>query len=85
MTRKTQMLIAGAGSAAGVYALTRILGRKHINTLPYGYGIKIKKAITVNAPPERLYAFWRRLENLKILVDELITERFSTIFIRTGS
>ena len=73
MTRKTQILIAGAGSAAGVYALTRILGRKHINTLPYGYGIKIKKAITVNAPPERLYAFWRRLENLRILVDELVT------------
>src|SRR5579862_164411 len=75
MTRKTQMLIAGAGAAAGVYGLTRLLGGKHINTLPFGYGIKMKRAVTVNAPPELLYAFWRRLENLPILFDNLVSIR----------
>jgi uncharacterized membrane protein len=73
MTRKTQMLIAGAGAAAGVYGLTRLLGGKHINTLPYGYGIKIKRAVTVNAPADPLYAFWRRTENLPVLFDNVVS------------
>src|SRR5215831_7421516 len=73
MTRTTQMLIAGAGAAAGVYGLTRLLGRKHINTLPYGYGIKLKRAVTVNATADQLYAFWRRLENMPVLFDNLVS------------
>ena len=73
MTRNTQMLIAGAGAAAGIYGLTRILGGKHINTLPYGYGIKLKRAVTVNASPDQLYAFWRRLENLPVFFDNLVS------------
>jgi uncharacterized membrane protein len=27
-------------------------------------GVKIDKSVTVNAPPERVYAFWRNFENL---------------------
>jgi uncharacterized membrane protein len=73
MNRKTQMVIAGAGAAAGAYAFSRLLGGKRIRTLPYGYGIKIKKAVTVNAPPEHLYAFWRKLDNLAVLFDNLIS------------
>jgi uncharacterized membrane protein len=73
MTRKTQLLIAGAGAGVAVYALTRVLGGKRINTLPYGYGIKMKKAITVNAPADRLYTFWRKLENLTVLFDNIIS------------
>jgi uncharacterized membrane protein len=73
MTRKTQMLIAGAGAAAGVYGLTRLFSGKHFKTLPYGYGIKIKRAVTVNAPTGQLYAFWRRLENLSILFDNVVS------------
>jgi uncharacterized membrane protein len=72
MTRKTQLLIAGAG-AAGLYGLTRLLGGKHINTLPFGYGIKMKRAVTVNAPADRLYAYWRRLENLPVLFNNLVS------------
>ena len=77
MTRKTQVLIAGAGAAAGIYGLTRLLGGKHINTLPYGYGIKIKRAVTVNASPDQLYAFWRRLDNLHVLFDNVISVKVS--------
>jgi uncharacterized membrane protein len=73
MTRKTQLLIGGVGAAAGVYGLTRLLSRKHINTLPYGYGMKLKRAVTVNASPEQLYAFWRRLDNLSIVFDNLVS------------
>jgi uncharacterized membrane protein len=73
MNRKLQILIAGAGAAAGVYGLTRLLGGKHINTLPYGYGTKMKKAVTVSAPPERLYKFWRKLEDLSVLFDYVIS------------
>jgi uncharacterized membrane protein len=73
MTRKTQWLIAGAGAAAGVYGMARLLGVKHINTLPYGYGIKMKRSVTVNSTAKRLYVFWRRLENLRILFDDIVT------------
>jgi len=69
------MLIASAGAAAGVYGLTRLLGGKHINTLPYGYGIKMKRSVTVNASADQLYAFWRRLENLSVLFDNVISVR----------
>src|SRR5437899_8899454 len=75
MNRKVQLLIAGAGAAAGVYGLTRLLGGKHINTLPYGYGIKVKRSVTVNASADQLYAFWRRLENLPVLFDNVISVR----------
>jgi uncharacterized membrane protein len=73
MNRKTQMLIAGAGAAAGIYALTRALGGKHIHTLPYGYGIKLKKAVTVNSSAEVLYTFWRNLENLPKVFDNALS------------
>src|ERR1051326_4615575 len=73
MTRKTQMLIAGAGAAAGIYGLTRLFRAKHINTLPYGYGIKMKRAVTVNASADQLYAFWRTLENLPVVFDNMIS------------
>jgi len=73
MNRNVQILIAGAGAAAGVYGLTRLLGRKHINTFPYGHGIKLKKAITVNASADRLYRFWRKLEELPVFFDNVIS------------
>ncbi len=73
MNRNTQVILFGVGAAAGIYGLTRLLGGKHINTLPYGYGLKIKKAVTVNAPAARLYTFWRTLENLPMLFDNFVS------------
>ena len=72
MNRKTQVLIAGAGVAAGFYAVRRVRG-KQINTLPYGYGIKIKKSVTVNASLEQLYSYWRNLSNLPKLFDNVLS------------
>jgi uncharacterized membrane protein len=72
MNRKTQILMAGAGVAAGFYTV-RALSGKHINTLPYGYGIKLKKAVTVNRPAELLYSYWRNLTNLPMLFDNLLS------------
>jgi uncharacterized membrane protein len=73
MTRKIQFLIAGAGAAAGAYGLARLFGGKRINTLPYGYGIKMKRAVTVNTSARRLYVFWRRLENLSVLFGNAVS------------
>jgi len=72
MNRKTQMLIAGAGAAAG-FVLVRTLTSKRINTLPYGYGIKLKKAITINAAAEALYTYWRNLTNVPKLFDDVLS------------
>jgi uncharacterized membrane protein len=72
MNRKTQFFIAGAGATAGFLAVRKFAG-KRINTLPYGYGIKLKKAITINAPAQQLYSFWRNLANLPKLFDNVLS------------
>jgi uncharacterized membrane protein len=72
MKRRNQVLIAGAGAAAGFLA-AKALSRKRINTLPYGYGIKMKKAVTVDCPPAKLYAFWRNLVNVSKLFDSALS------------
>jgi uncharacterized membrane protein len=71
MNRTTQVLLAGAGTAAGIYAVRRAFS-KTIHTLPYGYGIKLKKAVTVGSPAEPLYRYWRELRNLPRLFDNLL-------------
>jgi len=72
MNRKVQILIASAGAAAGFYAMRSVLG-KQINTLPYGYGIKFKKSVTINASAEQLYSFWRNLSSLTELFDNILS------------
>ena len=73
MNRETKWIIAGAGAAAGFYAVSRALGGKHINTLPYGYGIKMKKAVTVTCAAKHLYSYWRNLANLPKLFDNVLS------------
>src|SRR5579863_1587442 len=72
MNRKTQVLLAGAGAAVGLYAANRAFG-KTIHTLPYGYGIKLKKAVTVNGPAGHLYRYWRDLRNLPRLFENVLS------------
>jgi uncharacterized membrane protein len=72
MNTRIRMLIVGAGVAAGFYGVSRIIRGKQINTLPYGYGIKMKKAVTVKSTPESLYAYWRNLSNLPALFDNVL-------------
>ncbi|HEX9982950.1 MAG TPA: SRPBCC family protein [Thermoanaerobaculia bacterium] len=33
-------------------------------SVPYGKGVRVEKAVTINATPEMLYTFWRNFENL---------------------
>jgi uncharacterized membrane protein len=73
MNRKTQLIIMGAGAAAGFFGLSSALGRKRLNTLPYGYGIKMKKSVTVNASAEQLYTFWRNLGSLPQLFENVLS------------
>lgn len=72
MNKKTQVLLAGAGVAAGIYAVNRAFA-KQIHTLPYGYGIKLKKAVTVCSPAEHLYTYWRDLKNLPRLFENVLS------------
>ena len=75
MKARTELIIAGvgAGAAAVTYAIKRILGEKRFRTMPYGYGIKLKRAITVDRPPEDLYQYWRNLENVAALSGGLLS------------
>jgi uncharacterized membrane protein len=40
-------------------------------SVPYGRGIRVEKSVTVNAPAESLYAFWRNFENLPRFMEHL--------------
>jgi uncharacterized membrane protein len=33
-------------------------------SVPYGHGVRVEKAVAINAPVENVYAFWRNFENL---------------------
>jgi uncharacterized membrane protein len=72
MYRMTKVLIAGGGAAAGFYAM-KALGGKRINTLPYGYGIKMKRAVTINSSADQLYNYWSNLSNLTKLFDNVLS------------
>jgi len=71
MNRKASIIIAG-GAIAGFFVGRKLMA-KDINTLPYGYGIKIKKSVTVNRPAEALYSYWRNLTNLPRLFDNVLS------------
>jgi uncharacterized membrane protein len=33
-------------------------------SVPYGRGVRVEKSVTINAPPETIYGFWRNFANL---------------------
>jgi len=33
-------------------------------SVPYGKGVRVEESVTIDAAPERVYAFWRNFENL---------------------
>jgi uncharacterized membrane protein len=72
MTRNMKLLVAGAGTAALAVGLMRELLKKPVRTLPYGYGTRIKKSVSVNSSPEDLYSYWRRIENLQQLFPNIL-------------
>ena len=60
------MLIGGGaliyGGATGVCPVYRAIESQA--GAPLSDGLRIEESITVNKPPESVYALWRRLENL---------------------
>jgi uncharacterized membrane protein len=40
-------------------------------SVPYGRGIRVEKSVTINAPPEQLFTFWRNLGNLPKFMEHL--------------
>ncbi|MBI2218859.1 MAG: SRPBCC family protein [Candidatus Rokubacteria bacterium] len=72
--------LAGAGAAlawrgiSGVCPLYRLLGIDRAGdegTIEGNLGVKVDRSIVVNAPPERIYAAWRNLENLPRFMSHL--------------
>jgi uncharacterized membrane protein len=72
-------LIAAGGALAwralsGHCALYRAIGvdtRSQDGTTRGNLGVKIDRSIEVNAAPERVYAFWRRFENLSRILSNV--------------
>lgn len=48
-------------------------GKPHALTEPLTQRVKVQRTVTVNATPAKLYAFWRKLDNLPRFMDHLIS------------
>ena len=46
-------------------------GQERNVSVPYGRGVRVEKSVTINAPPEQLFAFWRNFENLPRFMQNL--------------
>lgn len=44
-------------------------------SVPYGQGVRIEKSITIDRPPAELFAFWRKLENLPLFMEQVESVR----------
>ena len=40
---------------------------------PYGRGVRVEKSVTINQPPDVIYAFWRDFENLPRFMTHLLS------------
>lgn len=40
-------------------------------SVPYGRGVRVEESVTINASPERIYAFWRNFANLPRFMNNL--------------
>lgn len=56
-------------SAAGISTAGEHQGQQV--SVPYGRGIQVEKSVTINAPADRIYAFWRNFENLPQFMENL--------------
>lgn len=64
-------IVAVLGSALAAYGLKKVFHavsksekRGEQVSVPYGKGVRVEKAVTINARPASLYTFWRNFENL---------------------
>jgi uncharacterized membrane protein len=64
-------IIAVLGSALAAYGFKKVLHSVSKNgkrgeqvSVPYGKGVRVEKAVTINTTPSAIYAFWRDFENL---------------------
>jgi uncharacterized membrane protein len=46
-------------------------GQERQVSVPYGHGVRVEKAVTINATPEELYTFWRNFTNLPRFMQNL--------------
>jgi uncharacterized membrane protein len=88
MKRNAKIAISGAAAAAAIYAVNRSFSGKRFQTLPYGYGIKLKKSVTIDRPADDLYSFWRNSEHIPRVFDnklsvEIIDDKRARWMLRT--
>ncbi|HUP29780.1 MAG TPA: SRPBCC family protein [Usitatibacter sp.] len=50
--------------AAGGALVARATGNEELSTLAKGRGIQVEKTVRIDAPVEKVFAYWRNLENL---------------------
>jgi uncharacterized membrane protein len=72
------LAIAGLGGAliAAGFRQTNGNGRQKGEdnvSVPYGRGVRVEEAVTIDQTPEALYSFWRNFENLPRFMSHLVS------------
>jgi uncharacterized membrane protein len=70
--KTSHLVLMGIAGAAAGFVLVDALQRKRIHTLPYGYGMKLKKAVTINRSAEELYRQWRDYSGIARLMGDAV-------------
>jgi uncharacterized membrane protein len=63
----------GVTGRCNVYRAFGVRTAKSTAAIPYELGIRARAAVTVNAPRERVYDFWRQLDNLPRFMRHLVS------------
>jgi uncharacterized membrane protein len=67
--------VSGHCPAYGMLGFSSAEPRGHATSIPAHHGVKLDEAITIDRSPERLYQFWRNLENLPRIMRHLESVR----------
>src|SRR5437762_4217982 len=65
------LAIAAVGGGLVWHGVATSDGKHDQVSVPYGRGIRVEEAVTVNASASDLYQFWRNFENLPRFMDHL--------------
>jgi uncharacterized membrane protein len=65
------LVFVGVKRGDGNGTTAREKGEDNVS-VPYGRGVRVEKSVTINQPPEAIYAFWRNFENLPKFMSHLL-------------
>lgn len=69
------LVFRGASGHSLLYRLTgknrAVVSQSAAVSVPHGAGVRVERTVTINRPPEEVYAFWRDFSNLPVFMENV--------------